>query len=735
MQIRGFRVALFVVVFMCASASASVLLPTSADVLPYVVETPPLEGENPRMIAEFKLILQQFQTLPSNSKRRVEVLRALLERLNKMAPDTPFLAGQRDILRALSRMQLKVPGGESSLYALATNSPLINVRDDAVMVLVEQALRARDQKMLERIYNDTQASLGYPLKSFISLLLRRKEYITEKEATYLINFYLENMVDQFQDSLALSHIIKDLESKIKIEDIDRMMDKFIYTGRASKALPFARFRIEHTTCSADDLKAMGVRFGASESMFASMLKGLGQKNEAVTEYIAFYNERVQARARGSIYNTQLHKYRGITKAPYNLEAAEKAFGEYVDGPVEDRYLNDNAERAVRNYLSFRRFDLILEHLEKAKAQVWEGYYSPYINFWIAYSRLQLGQTNGVSTILSGIISESPDTYFGMMSVELLNRLFKNEPGGAEMKRALFNSLKKNIASKERTTRVNAAVALYYLGNRVERTQAERILSSESLIDNGLGSALTKSGQALTEAYLTLGLHYSARRILHHEGINNPYEQDIIFGDFFEANNMAENGFYPIYSRKQSFAVSGMRHIIGNKALKAYYPRPYFSQVSNALEQVADNLDEHLIYAVMRTESFYKTNARSHAGARGLMQLMPATARQVARQVLENPTNYSLFDPKVNILLGAAYLSDNTKVLGLIPAIAAYNGGPNRVLEVQRKYEPQNIFEFIEVHPIKETRNYMKKVLESYNRYSIIYQGRGLDFSQSRDSLF
>ena len=117
-----------------------------------------------------------------------------------------------------------------------------------------------------------------------------------------------------------------------------------------------------------------------------------------------------------------------------------------------------------------------------------------------------------------------------------------------------------------------------------------------------------------------------------------------------------------------------------------------------------------------------TNAHSHAGAMGLMQLMPATARNVARQMLKRkpPRRHELLEPDTNIALGSAYLKQMKGELGesAILATAAYNAGPHRVTRwLPDRTLPADIW--IELVPFKETRGYLLRVLA----YTVIYEKR------------
>ncbi len=129
----------------------------------------------------------------------------------------------------------------------------------------------------------------------------------------------------------------------------------------------------------------------------------------------------------------------------------------------------------------------------------------------------------------------------------------------------------------------------------------------------------------------------------------------------------------------------------------------------------------LALAVMRQESSFDPGIVSPAGARGLMQLMPATARRVAGHPL-GPG--ALFDAQTNIALGTAYLADLLRQFGgSVPeAAAAYNAGPNRVRAwVQQNGTPQGTdqtIDWIELIPYGETRNYVQRVMESQTIYKV-----------------
>lgn len=153
-----------------------------------------------------------------------------------------------------------------------------------------------------------------------------------------------------------------------------------------------------------------------------------------------------------------------------------------------------------------------------------------------------------------------------------------------------------------------------------------------------------------------------------------------------------------------------------------YPQAYKVAVDKYASMLALPLD--WIWGIMRSESQYKSDAISPVGARGLMQIMPETARQVARLAGEqNFVVQSLNDPEVNIRLGAHYLQRLGKRFDRqLPLVAAaYNAGPHRVENWLAGFGNLETDEFIEHIPFLETRNYVKKVVKNYGIYQNLYR--------------
>jgi soluble lytic murein transglycosylase len=146
-------------------------------------------------------------------------------------------------------------------------------------------------------------------------------------------------------------------------------------------------------------------------------------------------------------------------------------------------------------------------------------------------------------------------------------------------------------------------------------------------------------------------------------------------------------------------------------LSLRYPRPYADSVDRAAKLT--QLSGDLILAVMRQESLYRRDAVSRADARGVMQMLPATASAVARRWnMPSPSRESLFDPGIAVPLGAAYLRELLdKYGGNLPlGLAAYNAGPASV-EHWLPPHPVEAAIWIENIPYNETRSYVQHIVE------------------------
>lgn len=142
-----------------------------------------------------------------------------------------------------------------------------------------------------------------------------------------------------------------------------------------------------------------------------------------------------------------------------------------------------------------------------------------------------------------------------------------------------------------------------------------------------------------------------------------------------------------------------------------YPKKYKNHVLTYSKKF--ELEVALVYAVIKTESNFDSNAKSYAGAIGLMQIIPSTAKWIASEFEENFDEKQLYDPETNIKYGCFYLNYlKQKFSDLDAVICAYNAGETAVkswLDENGKLIENKI-------KFEETKNYLKRVKKYYRIY-------------------
>ena len=211
----------------------------------------------------------------------------------------------------------------------------------------------------------------------------------------------------------------------------------------------------------------------------------------------------------------------------------------------------------------------------------------------------------------------------------------------------------------------------------------------------------------------------AREFFHHGSIMNAREE---WYDLMDQGSTEQLNYAAIAASEWGWHEGTIRAFGKNRNfddLKRRFPRVH----SSLYEQEArrNKVDSSVLLAISRRESAFAADTRSRAGAVGLMQLMPPTARQVARSLnIKRPRTQSLKRPSLNIRLGSRYIADMLKRYGGNPAmaLAAYNAGPGAV-DRWRPAVKTDADIWIDTIPYEETRKYVRIVLE----YTVIYQWR------------
>jgi len=189
------------------------------------------------------------------------------------------------------------------------------------------------------------------------------------------------------------------------------------------------------------------------------------------------------------------------------------------------------------------------------------------------------------------------------------------------------------------------------------------------------------------------LAHFARKYGHH-GLAVTSAQDLL-----KAHGLREN----IFLSPESFS-------------RDLYPRGF----SECLENSSTDIDPNYVFAVIKAESSFNHAAVSPAGAVGLMQLMPATAGDVAKKL--EVADYSLKDPCTSVRFGSYYLSWLMRFFNgnIVFAVGGYNAGAGNVIKWRREMPADDADFFIEFVPFDETRGYMLRTAKFYQHYVLLY---------------
>lgn len=154
-------------------------------------------------------------------------------------------------------------------------------------------------------------------------------------------------------------------------------------------------------------------------------------------------------------------------------------------------------------------------------------------------------------------------------------------------------------------------------------------------------------------------------------------------------------------------------------IKKLYKKDYSEYVSKYAEEY--DIDENLIYALIKAESNFNEKAVSHQNAKGLMQLMQSTAQDLANRSQIKLTKDNILEPDININLGTQYIAlllnkyDSIEV-----ALAAYNAGSGNVDRWIKNGTIKSDGSDIENVPYKETNTYVRKIMRNYKMYNELY---------------
>ncbi|MCU0823048.1 MAG: lytic transglycosylase domain-containing protein [Leptospira sp.] len=225
---------------------------------------------------------------------------------------------------------------------------------------------------------------------------------------------------------------------------------------------------------------------------------------------------------------------------------------------------------------------------------------------------------------------------------------------------------------------------------------------------------------LAKDYFRVGEDHLGLILINHyvkkENLTEEEKDEILVG----IGDASHNTYYSAFHTRSLLK----RHMIPDDPIiiptalsQKIFPRPHRNLVESYAKE--NGISEDQVYALMRQESFFKETATSRSNARGLMQIMPATGRELANRM--GITSYSLYEPNTSIRLGTKFLAyllkSNENELKW--ASIAYNGGPGNLRKWKKQVYRGDFNHFLEDLPVKESRDYCRIVVSNFYAYDIM----------------
>lgn len=311
-----------------------------------------------------------------------------------------------------------------------------------------------------------------------------------------------------------------------------------------------------------------------------------------------------------------------------------------------------------------------------------------LKYWVAHT-VELNKKKGLAIELyQQIIAENPLTYYAIISIKNLTALkdSKNIPSQFFKTNEAINPLKLHLADFSQDY-INALVRLKLW----DRFNTKELIRAEILMVTNADVAYLKAPQSQIS------------------NISIKESSLILMASVFSANNNYIAGFAII---QQALAEKRVTH--NTALLKALFPNLYHEDI----KKLDGEIDPIILLSLIRQESGFNPKARSQVGARGLMQIMPTTAKLLNRRVKTN----DLEKPDTNLKLGIQYFKYLMKKYdnNLVYVLSAYNAGENRVTRWQKEiFKSDSMLHTIEMIPFNETRDYVKLIFRNIYFYKLL----------------
>ncbi len=518
----------------------------------------------------------------------------------------------------------------------------------------------------------------------------KEENLTKEESVFVKRYYdllieTENLgLIKLRSSASVYPRILAEELSLKKLNIDELTELFRKT--------YAGKHIHYGTSLTTHLQKIGLFPTKESKLFKKEFKDLSRlaldekdpvlKNRLLEQILSFYSEN--KRLIGHRYSNKKFRQltRNLLRAKQSTEA--KRFIVKAISTQNDKHKAPLYFERLYIDLKVNDHESALKFINRSGLLGLENIYDSKLRFWIGRI-FYLNKERSISEFLfKAQVTKKPLNYYSVLSSAHLRDM--GETKFLEKSYLYKNQQPLNLfphkeeASKENFTRLRLWL----------KTQTRKIAKLEirNLLENSSKPQSMRKIASNSESYKT---SFEILRLFQEE------DDYLSSFRFFSRNNLLSNfEFLPT-------------------ATKILFPTPFVGEIKKATKE----LEPEFVLSLIRQESAFDPRAKSHAGARGLMQLMPNTARMYRKKLRKS----DLYRPKLNVKLGTKYLKYLKKKYdgSFVSTLSAYNAGETNVRRWQGKYIT-NTNELINVEsiPFEETEAYVKYITRNLFFYKMIF---------------
>lgn len=443
-------------------------------------------------------------------------------------------------------------------------------------------------------------------------------------------------------------------------------------------------------------------------IFNAIAEQSGSKNSENKYYAFFYAGRLYDRE-GNSYSSAVSKFKKAMTAAVDDEAYDNALWYLLNSSLQSSTEDtlSTLERYASTWHNPDYFDDFFELL--APLMLSEGRWN---DFYRVYKAIDGYASDASTAKYAYIYGRLVQEHLALPAVnseqEAKNALTRALNSGTNTYYKVLAAARLNL-SEEETEQVLCATRINK--NFKEDTDAERLLTGYAAF--GLPDMIYPEWQNLFNKGVGIGIETAEK-----------------LASFLRSGAGETNNLYALSIRIAAKTGDNSDKPLTKDELKLVYPRNYESYVQTTCKEF--ELDEEVLYALIRSESYFDPQVSSTAGAVGLTQLMEFTAGDIAQRLKKD--NYSLKDPQTNIQFGAFYLAGLMRRLDGSPLAAffSYNAGISRV----RRWLQSSHIElggkknlaydlFLETIPYPETREYGRKLVSASIMYGWLYYNKSV----------